>query len=339
MFGSGRKRSVRIVLTLLAVAFTVGVFLIIFGVSEADPRQTWQKLRTAHLGYVALALGLSAAEELVKACRWRLLLRQFGCVISFREAAFLLFANLPIRGLGISHLGDLSKVAYLKRRHGVSIVTSVASMLGELVLSLGTLAILVFVGCMLGRWNPYQLLPLSGLGVTLFGVVIAATRVTAGRAWLSARAERIARESTRQAARQLLDGVARWPARVAVAIAGLSVAIESGKLLSFWLLARSLGIDVPLWMLVTLVPTVMIVAKVPLTPASLGTREGAILFLFRGLAGDSALIGMGVLFSLAEYIFPMLIGLTLVGLLLFRIAVGRGDRPDAAQQNTEAGPP
>ena len=308
---------------LLTVAFTAAVFFVIYSKTEADIAGTWHKLREARLLWVVAALALSILEEVIKAYRWCWILRVLGCTLSLPEAVFLLFANLPLRGLGISHLGDVSKVAYLKRRYGVSMVTSVASLLGELALSLGSLLVLMLVGWIIGTRHEYELFTISVLGLVAFGCLVMAGRFAAGQAWLSRRAHGISKQSTREAVLKLLDGLAHCPACVGGAIGGLSLAVECGKLLSFWLLSRSLGLHVPLWMLMAFVPTVMIIAKVPVTVAGLGTREGAVVFLFRAIGDQNSLMSLGMLFSLTEYIFPMFVGLFLVSPLLMRIIVGR----------------
>lgn len=306
----------------LATLPLAAAILIVLGL-KVGVADTLACLRHVSVPLVAAAAGLSLLEETLKAWRWRAILGILGCRIAYREALFLIFANLPLRGVASSHAGDLSKAAYLKRWHDTSLFVSVSSMLAELGLSLLCLLAITAVGCIAGQRNPCRLLEMSVLGLCLGCAFLGLSRWAGWRAWVVARVSRLAREKATRAVEQALSGYARCGLRHAVALATASLILESAKLVSFFLVCRAVGVGIPFRDIVVFLPAVMVLAKLPFTPAGLGTREAAILFFFKDRASADALLATGVLFSFAEYIAPMLVGLPLVKLFLDRILLGR----------------
>lgn len=296
------------------------------------------RLRQAAVPLVAAAAGLSLPEETLKAWRWRYILRILGCRIAYREVLFLIFANLPLRGVASSHAGDLSKAAYLKRWQGTSLFTSVSSMLVELALSLLSLLAIMAAGCLASGTNPHRLLHTSALGLLVASLFLYVSRFGAWRAWILGQLRPMGSAKGVGAVDQALSGYAQSGLKEAAALAVSSLALETGKLISFFLLSRAVGVFIPPQDILVFLPAVMIAAKLPFTPTGLGTREAAILFLFKDRAGADALLGVGVLFSFAEYVAPMLLGLPLVKLTLDRILVGRSSPVSAAEGITPATP-
>jgi uncharacterized protein (TIRG00374 family) len=301
----------------MAAAILVAVCL---KVGLAD---TLSRLRHAHAPLVLAAAALSLLEETLKAWRWRYVLGFLGCQILYREALFLIFANLPVRGVASSHAGDLSKAAYLKRWHGTSLFTSISSMLIELALSLVTLLVVMLVGCVVFGTNPYHLRDLSVVGLCVAVGLLLVSRLPGWRKRLPARLGKLASEKVARAVEDALLGYARCGLTEVAVLSIASLALETAKLVSFLIICRAVGLGIPFQQVVVFLPAVMIVAKLPFTPAGLGTREAAVLFFFRGQGSDDALLAAGMLFSFVEYLAPMLVGLPLVKLLLDRILVGR----------------
>jgi uncharacterized protein (TIRG00374 family) len=68
----------------------------------------------------------------------------------------------------------------------------------------------------------------------------------------------------------------------------LSLIIQGSVITGYYILARAIGMDMPLNYFFFFVPLATVVAMVPLSLAGLGIREGAFVFLFAKAGGSSA---------------------------------------------------
>lgn len=105
---------------------------------------------------------------------------------------------------------------------------------------------------------------------------------------------------------------------------GLSLGLQATVIYSYFLVAKALGLTVPLGPFFLLVPLVIVIAMIPVSLGGLGIREGAALYLFAkvGLESTSAL-------AMSLGWFLLIILASLPGGLLFAL---RGHLGKAAGQ-------
>lgn len=229
--------------------------------------------------------------------RWRLISAGLGAPQPGGFALRLSFiGQFFSQGLPTSFGGDAMRVWILYRR-GNGLGTATQSVLLDRMTAL--VALLLMVGATLPLVagvtdDRLVLMSLGGLVATGLGglaVFLCLDRVPAR--WLGWKpAAQLARLSGQ--ARLLL----LTPAS-AVRVIGLSVLGHLGSVLALWVLARGLGLNLPLVAALCLVPPVILATALPVSIAGWGIREGAMVGVL-GLIGISAeaALAVSVLFGL-----------------------------------------
>jgi uncharacterized protein (TIRG00374 family) len=165
--GRARTLAVRMVVGLAVGALLVAAFLRLVDVSAV-----YQRLTHLSIGY-ALLFGVAfLGAFVVRAMRWRCLLRpceiSIGRAVAIYQVATFINWLLPVRG------GELVKGLLLRRSDGIPISRSLATVsldkAMDLLPAVALLALLPFVGLHLGR--PLWVLLLSALAVVGAGVLL-----------------------------------------------------------------------------------------------------------------------------------------------------------------------
>ena len=90
----------------------------------------------------------------------------------------------------------------------------------------------------------------------------------------------------------------------------IALIIELFEITVFFLICRSLDVDISFRLVLFLLPITVIIANLPVAVFGLGTREAAILLLFYGISSKAKLLGCSLLYSLIFYVFPAFVGLS-----------------------------
>ena len=94
-----------------------------------------------------------------------------------------------------------------------------------------------------------------------------------------------------------------------------SLLIQSGKLLTFYLIISSFGLALPPLIYFVILPFSILISTIPITFLGIGIREGSLIKLipvYSSIAG-AAVLGPALIFSLVEYLFPAVLGLFWTG--------------------------
>lgn len=246
------------------------------------PRGLWGTLTLVRPGAFALSLGFMGATILLGVVRWRQVLRVQGLDLPLRRALEIsLVAHFFNSFLLGSTGGDLLKAYYAARetRHkkAEAVVTVAVDRL------IGLTAMLLFAGVMMGlnhrlvlahgrlaavAWLIFAMLAgcAALAGLAFWGGVSKA--FPQARAWLR-------RLPKGELLEQALDASRRFgqrPGFLAGALA-LSMAINAACVLQVMTLAAGLGLKIPALDLFVIVPVVVCIAALPITPSGLGLRE------------------------------------------------------------------
>jgi uncharacterized membrane protein YbhN (UPF0104 family) len=279
-----------------------------------DARALASRFAQLRLGWVALALAISAPQMALLAYRWRLTARRLGMAISFRAAVseYYLgcFLNQVLPG---GWLGDASR-AWRHGRAGPetgvgpavrAVVLERAS--GQVVMASAAALSLASLPLTFGAARPAALL-LATLGV--IGGVIAWRLLAArlprgplGALWRDARSALLARDVF---ALQLVT----------------AALVTASYLATYLVAARAVGVGTPLATLLPLVAPVLLSMLIPATVAGWGVREAAAAGLWSavGLTAED-----GVAISAAYGLLVLLS--TLPGAVVL-FTSGRGRRGD-----------
>ncbi len=246
-------------------------------------------------------LALIFGSLLCSALRWQLLLQRIGLRLRVRRALgiYLIghFFNAFLLG---TTGGDLVKAVWATREMPDRKVEAAGSVILERLVGLAVLLVLAVVG-MLVRWPVFvasmgvwgrtvlagSLLALMGGGGAM---LVLAGRTFLGRRYLAASAGWRRRFPRLERLRVAASACLQFSPAVAAAW-GYSLLSHGCSILSWYAFGRALGLAVSFWDCLLLVPAILLVQSLPLTPGGVGLREWATVALFgvRGVAPAAAL--------------------------------------------------
>jgi hypothetical protein len=297
----------------------VAVSLAILGIIywRIDVRRLVEVFRASDPLWMTVSLSMVVPLTLLTA--WRL--RQLAparAELGFGEANRLILAASVLNMVLPSKMGDIAKAYFMRDRGGLG---------GPLALSLvvfektcDMLSLLVW--CVFGL----VLFPLEGWLFDVLTVTVTAG-LLAGLLLLASRS--FARLFFRVASSLAFGGLARKVARLEAAwdemhrhfwsdrprlarVAANSLVIWFFHLLQIWLFTRAVRASVPFLANLALAPLAILAGLLPLTFAGIGTRDAAILALYRPFLSLPAAAAVGLLCT-SRYLLPALGGLPFLG--------------------------
>lgn len=280
---------------LIAGQSLLGVALLVAWLLIVDLDAVAETLRSAEWGLVALAAGLAVTSTVVRAVRWRLVLRPIASVPQVDVWLISLAAGLINFVIPI-HSGELARGLFLKQKHGVPISASLPTV--AIDRSFDMLAVLTIgvVGILTGLRLQASLTMVFVLGAGLF--VGFATFVIFAIFWqerllrVAERAvPRFIGEGLRKRALEILSGIligftaiGRRPRSLApiIAMTFAAALLDAGL---FFLLFLSVGNPVSLIVALTGYALFAITFLVPGGPGYIGSMEAFGSLVFGGALG------------------------------------------------------
>lgn len=312
-------------LLLAAKAAVTGV-LLAWLFSRTDTDQLGESLARAHPGYLVLALCTHFAGFLIGGMRWWLILRRLAPTTLLRSVLPSYFLGLFFNNFLPSSMGgDAVRVLHL-RLSGLSTQALIGSSLMDR--AIGLFAVLCMTTAAAFFLPPDYLPPM------LVPILLAVTLGAAGILWLlSLRATASILEHLTRAHAQ--TRIRRWLLEIAAlchisahtrraifAPLLLGFVTQSLVILSYYLLAVGLGINVSLALFFVIVPLTFIAASLPLSLGGLGIREGVFVSLLtaNGVDAHSA-VAISILYLI------VLLGTSLPGSLTLLLPARAQEEP------------
>jgi hypothetical protein len=300
---------------ILSLAVSLAILGVIYW--KVDVRRLVDVFRAADPLWMAVSLAMVVPLTLLTA--WRLQqLAPAQARLGFAEANRLILAASVLNVVLPSKMGDIAKAYFMRDRGGLD---------GPLALSLvvfektcDMLSLLVW--CVFGL----LVFPLEGWLFDVLTVVVAAG-LAGGVLLLASRrfAGAFFRLAARIPAGRLRDKLARleaaweemhdhfWGDTAQVArVAATSLVIWFFHLLQIWLFTWAVRADVPFLANLALAPLAILAGLLPLTFAGVGTRDVAIVALYRPFLSAPAAAAVGLLCT-SRYLLPAVGGLPFFG--------------------------
>ena len=256
---------------------------------KEGPPRLWQTLTLVRPGALTLSVALMGVTVLLGVFRWRMALRVQGIELSpgrAMEISFVAhFFNSFLLG---STGGDLMKAYYAARethhRKTEAVVTVFVDRL------IGLWAMLFFASAMMlanmellfdhRRLRMVSFLILSMLAVgSVFMLIAFRSGVSKGwsgaRDWLRRLPKGDWLERSVDSCRQFGRAKGYVPRAL-----GISMLLNAFCVLQVWVLCDGLNLRVPPLALFVLVPTIICISALPITPSGLGVRENLYVFMF-----------------------------------------------------------
>ncbi len=314
------KHWLRVAATLLVTGGAVAYIL-----TKVDLGKTWDILRAASPGWIALSAFLTLITVPPMAWRWQLLLAARGVherVLWLTRTYFVSYAVGQVLPTSVG--GDASRIFETTRRHPGQITPITGSVLLERSIGGAVTLLLAGVGLLLaiGRYpiGPYLWIELLFVVATLAaGFVFFSRSVRRRLAFLMPHARRFRLEVP---ARAVYDGIHGYRDHVGtlLGVSLITAAAQLTRIVAIYASGRAVGIHLSVLPYVVLGPLLFLVMLVPFTVNGIGVRE-AFFVSFLGKLGvppDDA-FACGFLF----FLMTILLALPGVLVILWENTVGR----------------
>lgn len=312
----------RLLYTVGTLALTGG--LLYWFLAKADLRQVAREASKASLGFLALAVVAELASVLLRAYRWRVMLRTVREGIPFAPLLRATVVGFAITGVVPGRVGEVARPYFLARWMGLPFTPLLASVVLERGMDLVALVLLWAGFLLFGRADVAEagasLLPLFD-GLT-YGVLAAFAAGGAFLWWLiphrdaferrvESHPRLLKRKWLHKAVHLLLafaQGLGTFRRKRDIAsVLGLSLATWGVLALACWAILEALHIDLPWSAGVLLIVFVALGASIP-TPGGVGGVHKLIqyaLVTFYAVGGDRA-VAAGILGHAAMF-FPAIL--------------------------------
>ncbi len=295
---------------------------------KIEPARVLAALREARIVPLLGALTVSFLTNcLLAAIKWRRILVPLGLKISIRESFLIKMGSAPLKSLLPFRSGEASRVIYLKRRYGFSAARSAGSILLELFLNIFVFLLFIVAGGLTCSGSPAALVTAPALILAGGMAVFLAAGKAAPRRWVRTGLKRIPYPRFRGGLETLLTFHRFFSRRDILAPFLYSLVIQGGKLLSFFLIAAAFRISFPPAVYLVILPFSILISTIPITFLGIGLREGSLVELIPLYSSRTAalVLAPALIFSLAEYLFPALLGLFWTGRFTRRLLGKSGE--------------
>ena len=302
------------------VLFSVALLAFLFArIPAREVLRTWQHANPRLLG---AACALMLASNLLGSWQWERLLHAVGIRIPlWRVAAYyhvgLFFNNFLPANIG----GDFARVLDAAR-HGPSRATAFATVLMDRVigtLALAGLALLTTVPA-IDRFH-FSVIYLAL--VVFFAISVLFVWALFHPALMPSLGRVLARVGLGRLGPSLDDLAARLhhyrdQRGLFVRLLGLATVVQVARILVHALVARALGLSLPLAYFFLFVPLLAVIVSLPISLNGIGVREGAGVYLFHQVGVDAPLA-----FSLQFTTYLVAVAVSLLGGLVFLVRLPR----------------
>jgi len=326
-------------LALVALGLAVSAVALFLAVRSVDLGETWGLLGRTDLPLLALTLVVIAGQVLIRTLRWRMLLRPF--LIAHRPGLPRLIPVLLVGYLGNSvlpaRLGEPVRAVLVARRERVGVPEALASVYLERLIDVAVLAVLVLVAAALvgaPAWIVQVAAVAAAGGVLLLGILAVANPaslvamahrlpVVGGSRRLSVAVEMVTRFAAGMGGRGRVAAIFG-----AAALSGVAWALDAT---TFWLVGRSLGLELAPAEAMLIAGVTVLVTAVPSAPGYVGTFELAAVSVATALGvPQSAALGLALL-AHAVALMPLTVA---GGVSLVAMGLSVGDVTRSAEAAT-----
>ena len=264
----------------------IGLVLFVYVLSKVHWSEFFRILREINPGYFFLGILLTIPALCLRALRWRELVLAVESRISPREA-ILIFAKALFWGVVTpGKIGELSRAKYLSQKNRLVLDKALFTVIFDKLTEFFFIAFL----CFLALWALFYLFEVDLLWLGIILILL-----MSGTVYFLIKKERSLKllriffrifvfNSLRERAEAFFNGFFEQTRRVSralmVKLFFYETAVYLLMFLVFFFMARSLGINAPVWYLALMIPPIIIIAALPISVLGLGTREAAFIFFF-----------------------------------------------------------
>lgn len=309
---------------------TLGVALFAVILARVDLGEIGSAYRHIRPLPALAGVALLFALTLLKAQRWRAIVRAQGPAVGLGRAFRIYAASLYLGVVTPGHVGDFAKTLYLANR-GLPVGRALMSSVADRLLDVVALAVFGFASLLLAPGIFENQLLVSSIVAVAAAIAVAGfflrrdilTRLVRGMVAAFPRGR--LREGIDRAVTEGLGDFAVVRGRVLAKVVGLTIAAWTAHYLFFVIFARALGLEAGTLFVVVCVSAAVFTSLVPVSISGLGTRDLVLILIFAraGLSREAA-----VTFSFSFILVYLVQGITgLVCWLTAPFDAERGGEP------------
>lgn len=281
---------------LVLALITIIIFVILF--STINFQDAIRILKQANWVYLVYAAILSLLFPVLCAIRWHYIVLRLGTNLGIWQSYKLIMAAWPLSTVTPAKSGDLVKVLFLKNVLSYSHTTGVV--LAERIVDVFCLAALALLGGLVIQ-EPIAI---------FFGAFVLACCI-AGVALLNTSFVNFIPKKYQTLFQNVIAASQHIYSHLPTLVLVLAITSLNWYLsiLQTWLAYKALGVTMPQWYMVAILPVTIFVGLLPITIAGMGTRDSAIIYLFLPYASKEASLAVGILYSIFGYWLLTLLGM------------------------------
>ncbi|HEV7678579.1 MAG TPA: lysylphosphatidylglycerol synthase transmembrane domain-containing protein [Candidatus Dormibacteraeota bacterium] len=269
------------------LSFVVAAVIVFFAIKEGGINwgDTWSHIRHANVGLFALALFAFVCAMVVRAVRWRMLLRNAGEHCGTFSLFEIIYASFFVNCVIPAKMGDVYRAFLVRQREGVGASKALGTIIAERLLDLVVLMALLILagGITFHNRVPSSLVPyaIAGTLLSAFGISVVVLMATGRGVGLVQRLPARISERYENFRHGAVQSLSNWPFVVLLTV--LVWCLEGTRL---GLVVAALDFQSLMhpsqFLLVALVAALL--TTVPFTPGGLGLVEAGMVGVLAAVA-------------------------------------------------------
>ncbi len=292
------------------IAFLLSILIMGLIFSRINFNQFKSHLAQVDPWLFTLAVLFFIPQITLTAYRWTLMIRS-QTVMGLGESIKLTLSANALNILLPSRVGDLSKAYFIGKEGRMDLKRGMNVVFFEKYIDLASLGVVILAGVLFSaRWDSASLTGL-GFAATVIGIFPILYWVDLEK-WVSF--SFFEKNKIFKKIREFLLDTHHYLKEIRqnpgllFFIIGLSIFLWFVHILQFYMIFRAFHSQVSLFHVFRLVPLAILVGLIPLTLAGMGTRDSALIFLFKPYESAALVAGVG-LFASLRYFVPGFLGL------------------------------
>ncbi len=235
----------------------------------------------------------------ISSIQWQRILLPLDCSLSLKEALFIRVGSRPAKSILPFKSGELARAFYLKRQKGFPVSLGISSLIFQFILNFLVLAIIMLFAYIFFIKPSYVALFSLGL---LFLCILCILSFRPIKKLTLNFAKRVSSRFY-NSIDALFKIYRKFKFKDLATILSYSVITWAGTFITFIVLFKAVGLNVPLYAILVFAPLTIIISNIPITISGLGMREATLVFLFYEFGSSERLLSSGVLISFVQFFY------------------------------------
>ncbi len=258
----------------------IGPVAVVVAVLLAGPTKVWTVVSEAKLNYIAAAVAMAVPLIILKAIRWKILLRCYDIKLGFAESASMYSMGMVLSAITPGRLGDLIKIVMLIKK-GHSTAKAIASNIIDRLLDIPVVLLTGYFGMLYFSGHfASQLRIINIAGVIILAVL---TTVVLKRHLVKKIAIKLVpakyHDSAKESWYEIIGAFNRGNIVRTTQIVLWTFLFWGCQFYAIYLCAMAVGAEINLIYMCACAAVAMLLSLLPITVAGVGTRDVVYILL------------------------------------------------------------